>query len=209
MPTFPLLHRIWRGDWVDHIITVAQIAVVLFAIIGIAGWLSLNPFLLLTFIFAQPLVALGVALFIFAALFFERAFTFETFDPGEIIFRQDSPARSIYLVRSGTIGASIRRGNGEEVSVITVGSGEYIGFAALARDRYRLTARAVTAAEVIRIRPRDFVTIFAEIPEVRQQFPILRQKVLDAIDRHAPELRKDVEKFIVQPDLVRTIWRRP
>ena len=204
MSTFPLLHRIRRGDWVDHVITVAQIAVGVVAIVGIAGWLSLNPFLLLSFIFVQPLIALGIGLFIFATLFFERAFMFETFDAGEIIYTAGSPARSVYLVRSGTIEYTVRRPNGEEASVGLLGPGEYVGLLALVRDsRRRFTARAFTAAELIRIRPRDFATIFAEIPEVRAQIPATRRKILDAGERLAPELKEEVEQILNRPDLLR------
>jgi len=209
MFTIPLVHRIRRGDWVDRVITLAQVAVGAVAIIGIVGWITLNPFLLLSFIFAQPIVALGIALFIFAAFFFERAFMFETYDPGEIIFRQDTPARSIYVIKSGKVEVSVRHPNGEVTNVLAMGSGEYVGLAALAPGfRYRLTAKTLTRTELIRIRPRDFVTIFGEIPEVRNQIPALRAKILDAIEREAPELRKEVEQFIIHPDLVRALLEK-
>ncbi len=190
MATMPLLHRIRRGDWVDHVITVAQISVGLVAVLGIAGWLSLNPFLLLSFIFAQPLIALGIALFIFGAFFFERAFMFEAFDPGEIIYTQGSPARSIWLIKSGTVEAVVRRSDGKQASVATFGPGQYLGYAALAPHiPHMFTAKAQTSVEIIRIRPSDFLTIFAELPEMKAQIPVLRQEIKDAIVKFAPELR--------------------
>jgi len=190
MARIPILSRIRRGDWVDNVITVAQLAVGVVAIVGIAGWLTLNPFLLLSFIFLQPLIALGIALFIFAAFFFERAFMFEAFDPGEIIYRQGSPSRSIWLIRSGSVELVVRRSDGKEASVAVLGQGEYLGFTALAPHlTHQFTARTQTATEVIRIRASDFVSIFAEIPEVRSQIPVLRKKILDAVTKFAPELR--------------------
>jgi len=60
---------------------------------------------------------------------------------------------------------------------------------------------------VVRIRASDFVSIFAEIPEVRSQIPVLRKKILDAVTKFAPELRDFQENSgRVLTLLVRQVW---
>src|SRR5208282_1639370 len=184
MPGFPLLHRIRRGDWVDHFITVAQILVAAVALLGIAGCLTLNPFLLLTFIFAQPLVAIGIILFVIAGFFFDRAMLYEDFDPGEVIYAEGSPARSFYLIKSGIVEALIKRPDGKLEPVATFEAGNYVGVAAFAPNMPRqFTARAVTPVKIIRMRTRDFVAFFEEIPELREQVSIVQKKIQEAIEK--------------------------
>lgn len=182
--TLPLLRRIRRGEWVDRMITVAQAAIGIFALLGLLGWLTLRPFLLLTFIFAQPLLGIGITLFIAAAFFFERAMTFEIFEGGEIVYRQGSPARAIYLVKSGMVDALIRSKDGREEVIATFNPGQYLGFAALPpATPHKYTARARIACELVRIRPGDFISIFSELPEVKSQIPVLQREIDQAIEK--------------------------
>ena len=207
MPGFPLIHRILRGNWVDHVVTGAQIAVGTVAILGIIGWLTLNPFVLLSFVFAQPLVALGIGLFIFSAFFFERAFMLESYDAAEIVFAQGSPARSVYRVKSGTVDLILKRSSGEETSVATLGPGDYLGqMSLLPGSQYRFSARTRGASELINIRPRDFATIFIEMPEVREQ---MQKSIRDGVAGLAPELKNEVEQILADPEqLVRASRKR-
>jgi Cyclic nucleotide-binding domain len=110
---------------VDHVITVSQILVVAVALFGIVGWLSLKPFFLLSFIFAQPLIAVGIILFLFAAVFFQSAMILEHFDAGEISYRQGSPSRFVYLLKSGTVEATQTFADGKEPVVASFASGYY------------------------------------------------------------------------------------
>ena len=132
-----------HGAWVDHVITVSQILVVAVALLGIVGWLSLKPFFLLSFIFAQPLIAVGIVLFLFAAAFFQRAMIVEHFDAGETIFRQGSASRYVYLLKSGTVEATQTFADGKEPVVASFAPGHYFGYAGLMASTHNLvTARA-------------------------------------------------------------------
>lgn len=184
MPSF--FQRFRHGEWVDHLVLAAQILIVMFTLLGIAALLTLNPFLLLSFIFAQPIAVLGLVLFLIAAAFFDRAMVVEYFDPGEVIFLEGAPSRSVYLVKSGTVEGVYTGPDGEKSTIATFARGDYLGLAALAqRMPYRFTATAATPVEVLRVRPRDFATMFAEIPELKNEIPILRKKIEEAIERSA------------------------
>src|SRR5579885_3455453 len=189
MPELSLIHRIRRGEWVDHILKIAQILVAIVALLGIAGWLTLNPFLLLSFIFSQPLIVLALILFIVAAIFFQRAVVLERFDAGEVIYERGTHPRFVYLIKSGEVDAVLKFANGKEQTIASFGPGRYLGFAALAEHiPHKFTARARTAAQILRIRPSDFVSLFADIPE-------LIKEIEDAIDKYAPELKGTSPKF--------------
>lgn len=57
------------GDrWARRLITAAEVLVGGVAVLGIGAWLTLNPILLLLFLFSQPLLLLGVCLFAAGAL---------------------------------------------------------------------------------------------------------------------------------------------
>ncbi|GEM_PF-1744445 len=196
MPELSLIHRIRRGEWVDHILKIAQILVAIVALLGIAGWLTLNPFLLLSFIFSQPLIVLALILFIVAAIFFQRAMVLERFDAGEVIYERGTHPRFVYLIKSGEVDAVLKFANGKEQTIASFGPGRYLGFAALAEHiPHKFTARARTAAQILRIRPSDFVSLFAEIPELKSHIPALIKEIEDAIDKYAPELKGTSPKF--------------
>ena len=186
-----IFRYIANGPWVEHVITVSQILVVAFALLGIVGWLSLKPFFLLSFIFAQPLVAIGIVLFLFAAVFFERAMIVEHFGAGEIIFRQGSPSRYVYLVKSGTVEATQTFADGKEPIVASFAPGYYFGYAGLMSSTHNIaTARAATESEIVKIRARDFLTMFAEIPELKAQWKELQKKIKAANERFGSPVPK-------------------
>src|SRR5579885_3243562 len=177
MPELSLIHRIRRGEWVDHILKIAQILVAIVALLGIAGWLTL-------------------ILFIVAAIFFQRAMVLERFDAGEVIYERGTHPRFVYLIKSGEVDAVLKFANGKEQTIASFGPGRYLGFAALAEHiPHKFTARARTAAQILRIRPSDFVSLFAEIPELKSHIPALIKEIEDAIDKYAPELKGTSPKF--------------
>jgi hypothetical protein len=189
MPEIELIHDIERGEWIDHLITVAQVVVAIVVLLGIIGWLTVNPFLLLSFIFSQPLIVIGLILFIVAAIFFERPMVREEFDAGEVVFEQGTPSYSIYLVKSGRVDLVAKNAKGEEKTVASFGPGRYVGFAALIKGApHKFTAKAQVASTVVRIRPTEFIELFSEIPELKAQVPVLEREINEALEQFAPEL---------------------
>jgi hypothetical protein len=57
-----------RRAWPSRMITTAQTIIGAVALLGVAAWVTLNPILLLLFLFAQPALLVGIALFVVAAL---------------------------------------------------------------------------------------------------------------------------------------------
>jgi CRP-like cAMP-binding protein len=161
------------------------------ALFGIVGWLSLKPFFLLSFIFAQPPIAVGIILFLFAAVFFQSAMILEHFDAGEISYRQGSPSRFVYLLKSGTVEATQTFADGKEPVVGQLRVGVLFGYAGLmSSTRNIVTARAVTESGVVRIRPTDFLKMFAEIPELKSQRTELQGKIKAAYEKFGSPLPK-------------------
>jgi CRP-like cAMP-binding protein len=53
-----------------------------------------------------------------------------------------------------------------------------------------VTARAVSESEVVRIRPTDFLKMFAEIPELKSQWTELQGKIEAAYEKFGSPLPK-------------------
>jgi hypothetical protein len=57
-----------QGNWPSKLIVTAQFMIGLVALLGLAAFVSLNPYLMTIFAFAQVLMIVGVVLFIVALI---------------------------------------------------------------------------------------------------------------------------------------------
>jgi hypothetical protein len=167
--------EIIRGDWPARMLWAAQLCMALVALSGIAAVVTLNPFLLLGYGAIQGLIILGIVLFVVVAVISQRAMVLEEFSAADIIFHEGDPGRHVYVVKSGTLEVLSNRPDGSAEVVDRLGPGDHFGDIALLRRNLprRFTVRAVTDAHVFRISPGSFVTLYANLPELREYF---RQK---------------------------------
>jgi hypothetical protein len=77
-----LVRGLETGNRTARLTTLAQVLIGIIALLGVCAWLTLNPTLLLTFLFAQPLLLAGIVAFAVAAVFGEKGVLLETFTPG-------------------------------------------------------------------------------------------------------------------------------
>jgi len=173
-----MLRRRWKivsairgGDWPSKFIAIAQIAVGLVALAGLVGMLTLHPFLLLGFTFLQGLAVLGVVLFAVAAIFAQRTMVLEEFEPGDVIFREGDRGHDVYVIKSGSVEVLRRRPDGGEEVVKRLAAGDHFGEMALIRKAPRnATVRAVSALEVLKVPPSNFVALYTNLPGFRDHF---------------------------------------
>lgn len=93
-------------------------------------------------------------------------FTSVSVEPGDDAVRQGEPGDAFYIVRSGRLQVVVRREDGSEYSVATLGPGDPFGEQALVTDDARsASVRAVEVSEVLRLSREDFRTVLEENPE--------------------------------------------
>lgn len=90
------------------------------------------------------------------------------YDPGGCLFTPDDARTNVYLIVKGLV-RLVRRENGEEKLVCTVGPGDVLGEAALVSANYAhtLAARIITPLEVIEFDPHELPAIEAKIPDFK------------------------------------------
>jgi CRP-like cAMP-binding protein len=90
-----------------------------------------------------------------------------------VIIREGDVGSEAYLVERGGLDVR-RRGSGGEVSIATLGPGDWVGEMSLLLDEARsATVVAVSDAQLRRITPQSFARVLAEDPERTQE--LLRQ----------------------------------
>jgi CRP-like cAMP-binding protein len=181
-----LLREVESGDWTVTATTVAQILIGLVAVVGICAWATLIPVFILTFLFLEPLLIIGIVLFIIAAAFSEKTVLVERYSAGDVVFRQGNPADFVYVVRSGQLQGTATAGGSEAGQKF--GPGDCFGTAAaVAHQPYRLTVTALTDAVVVRIDPSDLAAVAAGEPQFEKSLRGLLDARLSDLVGHGPE----------------------
>ncbi len=179
-----------RGDWRSRLLAVAQGAVGTGAALGVLAMGTRDPYALTAFAAAQGLLILGVVLFAVLALFAQRTFVLEEFEPGVTIFHEGEPGRYVYVLKTGAVEVVRRRADGTDDIVKRLGPGDHFGEMALLRHAPRnATVRTVTAVEVFKISPSQFVALYTALPELRHQFSALVETRLRELEGRSPGTR--------------------
>jgi CRP/FNR family transcriptional regulator len=94
-------------------------------------------------------------------------FTMQTFPRKALVFDQCDPARTIYLVKTGTVRIARITGDGKEVTVAVLGKGDLFGEEALFADRPRTTfAVVVDEALLCMARAEDLFALLNREPKM-------------------------------------------
>ena len=179
-----MLRRRWRllpglgaGDWRSRLIAVSQVAIGFVAVLTILAMVTRNPLLLLGFTVAQGLIFLGVILFVIVAIFAQRTLVLEEFGPGEVIFREGDQGRHVYVIQSGTVEVLAKHPDGSQEVIRRLGSGDHFGEMALLRKAPRsATIQTVTAVQIFKMSPSNFMALYTSLPGLRDHF----QKVMQS-----------------------------
>lgn len=90
-----------------------------------------------------------------------------TYEPGRLIYLQDTLAEQFYYVVSGTVKCFISSGGGDERTLALYHAGALIGEAAFFDGEPRISsAVAVTQCELVSVDRRRLETVFARRPEL-------------------------------------------
>ena len=172
-----------RGDWRSKLIGIAQVVVGFVALLSLSGMLTRDPLLLLGFTAAQGLLLLGVVLFVVVAIFSQRTMVLEQFGPGEVIFREGDPGRHVYVIRTGNVEVLAKRPDGSQEVINRQGPGDHFGELALLRNAPRTaTIRTVTAVQVFKMSPSNFVALYTSLPGFRDHFNQIMESRLNEFE---------------------------
>ena len=159
------------GDWRSKLIALSQIAIGCVALLSLLAMLTRTPLLLLGFTAVQWLILLGVVLFVVVAIFAQRTMVLEEYGPGEVIFQEGDPGRHVYVIKAGTVEVLIKRPDGSQEAIRRLSPGEAFGEMALLRKAPRsATIRTVTAAQVFKMSPSNFLALYTNLPGLRDNF---------------------------------------
>ncbi len=89
---------------------------------------------------------------------FDGIKTLETHPRGTVLFREDQPARGIFLLCSGRVRLSVCSESGRRMTLRVATGGEILGLsAALAGGSYQVTAEAVEPVQIAQVRRKDML----------------------------------------------------
>lgn len=130
----------------------------------------------------------------------------EHYDFGDTIVRQDDPADAFYILTHGRARAIKVKADGEEVALGILKPGDSFGEAALAEGGKRAaTVRCSTAVDILRIDRNDFLSLVAEVPELRHYIEMIgRNRAVQSFLYQfsnfgrlpAPALRSMIDKLV-------------
>jgi cAMP-dependent protein kinase regulator len=170
---------------------VAQAAIGIMALLGLATMIIRGPFFLLAFVAAQSLILVAIVLLVIVAIFSQRALVLEEFGPGEEIVRQGELGQDVYIIKTGTVEVLKKRPDGTEELVKCLGPGDHFGEMAILRNaRRNATVRAFTPVEVFSMSPANFFSLYSHFPALREHIDkIMRDRL-----KELPSGKKEVER---------------
>ncbi len=94
----------------------------------------------------------------------------KTFRRKKVIFLEDTPSQTVYVIRSGTVKCYKSLPDGRELIISILAAGDMLGFDSLYEDHYSNTAEAIQDTELCCIRKKDLVGLLRKSPEVGVRF---------------------------------------
>jgi len=133
---------------------------------------------------APLLVTVAILLFAIVAIRrFRRAhslFSIETYQPGQVIFRQGEVGDCAYFIQSGEVEVVHEDEKGQPTVLARLSDGKYFGEIALLSDAPRnATVRAVAPTKLAALGKANFLTMFNAIPSAHQDIlKTIQQRVM-------------------------------
>ena len=122
----------------------------------------------------------------------------EEYEEGEILFEEGQPVDAVYLVVDGEVALEVSASGINPQHVLTVGTGESLGWSALMERRRRTaTARATAPTTLVRINGEQLIELCERNPSFG--FEIMR-KTAAALARRLNAMRQRfLEVYRLQP----------
>lgn len=140
--------------------------------------------------------------------------TLQTFQPKELIFREDEPGEAAYIIRSGQV-EILKHAEHGEVQLAVLETGDVFGEMALfePRNTRSASARALNTLEVEVITDDAFRVMLGQVPETMQKMVgAIMMRLRDTNQRLATRERATVvldgaiEKIILRPGSDRVVF---
>ena len=111
------------------------------------------------------------------------------FRAGEVIFHRDDPGQVLYVIKEGKVKISLTSTDGQEISLVVFGKGEYFGELALL-DGFPRSADAIALerAECYTLQRSDFHNAIMKNPKIAIQVLEVLSKRLRNTDQHVEDL---------------------
>lgn len=184
MGVWKVVPALRTGDWRAKLVVCSQLLIGIAALLSLLSMLSRHPLLLVSFMAVQGLLLVGVVCFVIVALVSQRTLVVEEYRQGEVIFREGDLGRHVYIVKSGTVEVLVQQPDGTQRAIKQLGMGETFGEMALLRQAPRsATIRTVTAAQVFKVSPDDFLALYTHLPHVRETFNQIMAERLSQLER--------------------------
>jgi CRP-like cAMP-binding protein/Fe-S-cluster-containing hydrogenase component 2 len=110
-----------------------------------------------------------------------------SFDPGEVIVQEGTPAEAFYLVRGGFVKVSVLVGS-SDLAVTYLRKGDYAGEAALLlEEAWPFTLQALEHVEMVKLTTEDFKELLASHPRIQEDLwaeTVARLKTRGAVSRN-------------------------
>ncbi|HLZ61347.1 MAG TPA: Crp/Fnr family transcriptional regulator [Ktedonosporobacter sp.] len=113
-----------------------------------------------------------------------------TFRTGEVIFHRDDPGQVLYVIKEGKVKISIVSPDGQEISLVVFGKGEFFGELALLDGESRSAdATAMERVECYTLQRSDFHLAIMKNPKIAIH-------VLEVLSKRLRKTDKKVEELI-------------
>lgn len=146
---------------------------------GLALWFLLSSTGGVTFLFSTIGPALvGASILILAGVTIHRflrshsLFSYEIYQPGEIVFQQGEQGDCAYFIQNGQVEV-VQTEHGTEKILATLNEGQYFGEMALITSSPRnATVRAVNATKLAVLGKKNFLTMLNLLPSARNDIMV-------------------------------------
>jgi CRP-like cAMP-binding protein/Fe-S-cluster-containing hydrogenase component 2 len=118
-----------------------------------------------------------------------------SFEPGELIVEEGSPADSFFLVREGFVKVSARSG-AADLALTYLRKGDYFGEAAILLDEpWPFSFSAIESVELVKLPRAEFQEILDSSPELKRE---LWSVTTDRLEKRGQAIRRPVESEYLQ-----------
>ena len=111
------------------------------------------------------------------------------FRAGEVIFHRDDPGQVLYIIKEGKVKICVISPDGQEISLVVLGKGEYFGEFSLLDGLPRSTdAIALEQVECYTLQRNDFHNVIMKNPKIALQVLEVLVKRLRSTDQQVEDL---------------------
>lgn len=112
----------------------------------------------------------------------------KNFKRKKVIFLEDSPSRTVYMIKTGTVKTYKSLADGREQIINILSAGDMLGFDSLYDDKYSCTAEVIQDVELCCIKKSDLVALLTQNPGVNMKFIKIMNRELNRAQERIRDL---------------------